>query len=83
MFGMKNRTLINILRLVGGAVGGTIAGLGIYQIYLNHTNVKDVVNALYQIIFGLLIITAELRILTLLVWFSFLVTFIGLGGFYM
>jgi len=82
MLGMKNSTLIVVLRFLGGCVGCAVAALGIYFIYNNHSNVKDVVNAVYQIIFGLLIVTAELRFVRLLVWFSFLVTFIGLGGFY-
>lgn len=82
MFGLKNSTLINILRVIGALVGAAISALGVYAIVLNHSDVKTVVNALYQIIFGLLIITAELRFIKLLVWFSFLVTFIGLGGFY-
>lgn len=82
MFGIKNSTLIKLLRFIGACVGAAISALGIYAIYVSHTDIKTVVNALYQIIFGLLIITAELRFIKLLVWFSFLVTFIGLGGFY-
>jgi COPI associated protein len=37
---------------------------------------------LYRIIFGLLIMIAELRLKRLLVWFSFLLYYIGLGLFY-
>lgn len=36
---------------------------------------------LYRIIFGFLIMIAELRISKLLVWFSFLLYFVGMGGF--
>jgi len=79
---VKNSTLITILRVLGICVGLAIIALGVYQIYLNHTNIKDVISSIYQIIFGVLIVLAELRITKLLVWFSFLVTFIGLGGFY-
>lgn len=82
MFGIKNSTLIVLLRIIGGLVGCAIIVLGVYTIVQYHNNVKDVVNSIYQIIFGLLIVTAELRFIRLLVWFSFLVTFIGLGGFY-
>lgn len=37
---------------------------------------------IYRIIFGALIIIAELQYAKLLDWFSFLLTLIGLGGFY-
>jgi hypothetical protein len=48
--------------------------------------VKNVVLDVYRIIFGILIIIAELRPLVisryLLVWFSFMMYYIGLGFFY-
>lgn len=43
---------------------------------------KTVVNDCYRIFFGILIVIAELRLFGLLSWFSFLKSFIGLGGFY-
>ena len=44
--------------------------------------IKNCVLDIYRIIFGLLIILAELRLRYLLVWFSFLLYYIGLGFFY-
>ena len=43
---------------------------------------KSIVNDLYRVAFGILIVIAELRLFGLLSWFSFLKAFIGLGGFY-
>lgn len=37
---------------------------------------------IYRILFGVLIIIAEFQYVKLLDWFSFLLTLIGLGGFY-
>jgi len=77
------RRLIYALRCTGFLVGGTIATLGLYVIITGiDTDIRDVVLDLYRVVFGLLIMTAELRLKRLLVWFSFLLYYIGLGLFY-
>ena len=43
---------------------------------------RDVVLDLYRIVFGGLIMVAELRLRRMLVWFSFLLYYVGLGLFY-
>ena len=45
-------------------------------------DVRVIVLDIYRIVFGLLIMLAELRLKHLLVWFSFLLYYIGLGLFY-
>jgi len=75
--------LIYALRIVGFCVGAAITALGLYVIISKRdTDVRDVVLDLYRIVFGLLIMVAELRLKRLLVWFSFLLYYIGLGLFY-
>jgi len=77
------------MRVVGFIVGGVVTALGLYYLisgtdtHGSSTDVlKNCVLDVYRIIFGLLIMTAELRFKYLLVWFSFLLYYIGLGFFY-
>ena len=75
--------LILLLRIFGFCIGAAISALGVYVIASGRdTDVRDVVLDLYRIVFGLLIMVAELRLKRLLVWFSFLLYYIGLGLFY-
>jgi len=75
--------LIYALRVVGFLVGGVTTALGFYVLASHRdTDVRDVVLDIYRIVFGVLIMVAELRLKHLLVWFSFLLYYIGLGLFY-
>src|ERR1700761_8290565 len=78
----RTENLITFLRIFGGACGLTIIALGLYGLIVVDSDIKDGVNDVYRIIFGILIVIAEFRWTRLLVWFSFLVHFIGLGGWY-
>jgi len=85
----KGINIVLILRCVGFCVGCAVAAIGIYQFYLTslaaydpNNTIKDVVNALYRVIFGFLIILAELRFVRALAWFSFLTHYLGLGLFH-
>ena len=82
--------LIYSLRALGSAVGGVLVSLGLYYLVTGNDRdgsadtdtIKNTVLDAYRVIFGLLIIVAELRLKYLLVCFSFLVYYIGLGFFY-
>ena len=83
--------LIYSLRGLGSAVGGVLIALGIYYLVTGNdrgsgaadtTTIKNVVLDVYRVIFGLLLIVAEARVKYLLVCFSFLIYYIGLGFFY-
>lgn len=82
--------LIYSLRGIGMAVGSVLIALGVYYLVsgndrsttVDTNTIKNVVLDVYRIIFGLLLIVAELRFKYLLVWFSFLIYYIGLGFFY-
>ncbi len=71
-----------LIRILGGLCGCTVIALGVYDITMDKNNISVVVNNIYRILFGLLIIAAELRATSLLRWFSFLTFFFGLGLFY-
>lgn len=70
------------LRIMGFLSGSTVIALGVYSIAENGASISNIVNNLYRVIFGILIILAELRLSGLLKWFSFLTFFAGLGAFY-
>ena len=70
------------LRIMGFLSGATVITLGVYSIIQDGAGIGNIVNNLYRIIFGILIILAELRLTSLLKWFSFLTFFAGLGAFY-
>lgn len=83
--------LIYGLRGLGIAVGSVLVALGIYYLVsgndrssgtVDTNTIKNVVLDVYRVIFGLLIIVAEFRVKYLLVCFSFLIYYIGLGFFY-
>jgi len=80
-----------VLRITGMALGAAIIVVAIcfYVGLLCQTqdcsqgDLKDNVLYVYRIVFGLLLIVAELRLARLLVWFSFLLSYIGLGFYYL
>lgn len=77
------KRLIGFLRLAGGTVGILSIVLGIIGlVVLGGLNPRTVINDVYQIIFGLLILLIELRLKQLLVHFRFLTHFGGVGIFY-
>jgi len=71
-----------LMRMLGGAMGATTTALGAYAIARDSGSIENVVNNIYRMIFGILIVLAELRMSSLLTWFSFLTYFAGLGAFY-
>jgi len=81
---------IMVLRGVGFIVGGVIVALGIYFLASGTDTsegsvgdeMKNTILDIYRIIFGALIMLAELRMRHLLIWFSFMLYYIGLGFFY-
>jgi nitrogen fixation-related uncharacterized protein len=73
---------LKILRVLGVCCGLVIIAMGVYQLVVEDPEFKPIVANLYRIIFGFLIVLAELQWVKLLDWFSFLCTLIGLGGFY-
>lgn len=76
--------LIKFLRLVGGITGCLSIALGfIMLIVLIQIDPRSVINAIYQIIFGFLILICEMRFRYPLKHFKFLTHFVGLGMFYM
>jgi len=86
---VQQTRLIYLLRILGGCVGAVVVALGLYFLATSDTTsgsvgdeIKNVVLDIYRVIFGFLIIFAELRLRHLLVWFSFLLYYIGLGFFY-
>jgi len=69
-----------MLRVTGGICGVLVFVLGIILLATTHSSdPKIYVNGLYQIIFGLLIVVAEIRVAVILHWFSFLTSYVGLG----
>ena len=70
------------LRLLGGACGCTVIALGAYDISKDDHDLRVIVNNIYRIVFGLLIIASEFRARKLLTWFSFFTYFVGMGAFY-
>lgn len=70
------------LRVIGGILGILIIVLGFISIFTGSINPKTVVNACYRILFGILIILAELRMEKWLKFFTFLTSYLGLGLFY-
>jgi len=86
---VQQTRLIYVLRLVGGIVGAVVVALGLYFLITSDAKsgsvgdeIKNTVLDIYRVVFGILIMLAELRLRRLLVWFSFLLYYIGLGFFY-
>jgi len=73
---------IKLLRFVGGITGIIVLVLGILTLISSGLNPKTIINGIYQIIFGILIIVCELRAQAILKYFVFLTHFLGLGMFY-
>ena len=70
------------MRLTGGLLGLVVLALGIYLLVTLSLNPRTALNAVYEIIFGLLMVVAECRWTRMLRLFYFMQHFIGLGMFY-
>lgn len=74
--------LMPLLRVLGCLVGLSLLGLGVWELVQGSRELDDIVDNSYRCIFAVLIVLAELRLRGMLVWFSFLTYFAGLGAFY-
>ena len=70
------------LRLTGALTGLVVCALGIFLLVTLSLNPRNAVNAIYEIIFGLLMVVAECRFVRMLKYFYFMQHFLGLGMFY-
>ena len=70
------------VRLAGALTGLIVIALGIFLLVTLSLNPRNAVNAIYEIIFGSLMVIAEVRWVRLLKYFYFLQHFLGLGMFY-
>jgi len=78
------RVFIICVRIFGSLCGCAIIVLAILDFVNQVTDAKTIVNDIYRLIFGFLIILAELRFDRVLRrFFQFLIYSIGLGAFYM
>ena len=75
-------SLCQIVRIAGAVCGALSIAIGLYQLITSAFNPRTIINAIYEIIFGLLIWIAEARWSGLLKHFKFLTHFLGLGLFY-
>jgi len=75
---------IRLVRIAGVCVGLVNIALGLYELitFAGGVNPRTVINALYSIIFGMLMIICEARWVKVLKHFYFLQLFLGLGAFY-
>jgi len=73
---------MNLVRGIGAICGCLSIAVGIFQLVTAIINPRSVINGVYQVIFGLLILVAEARWSGLLKHFKFLTHFLGLGLFY-
>lgn len=71
-----------MLRIAGAVAGACSIAIGLYQLITSALNPRNIINAVYSIIFGLLIWIAEARWSGLLKHFKFLTHFLGLALFY-
>jgi len=77
------KRLIYFLRIAGACCGALTVALGfIALIVFPSINPRSVVNSIYEIIFGLLMLICEARLRAMLKYFAFLRHFLGLGFFY-
>lgn len=74
--------LYQVLRFTGGVCGLVVMALGIFSLFTSGLVPRSVIDAVYQILFGALMIISELRLQKVLVHFRFLTHFVGLGLFY-
>lgn len=71
------------MRVLGFAVGFTLIGYGAAMLFVgSDKDVRAAIANLYLVVFGTLIILAELRLKILLKYFKFLQNGFGLGFFY-
>lgn len=70
------------MRFLGGSFGITVTVLGVVTLVTIELDPQKIVNAVFRILFGLLIITAEVRLFQFLMWFKMVTSFTGLGLFY-
>jgi len=79
----RDKDWMFILRFAGGASACVLMIFGMMGIFtLGGLNPKSLIDDIYQVFFGALIILAELRWVRFLKKFSFLTSFLGLGLFY-
>jgi len=84
----QQRIMLMVMRITGMALGAAIIVIAIL-FYLKllcgdcNTDIKSNVLYVYRIFFGALLIIAELRLARLLIWFSFLLSYVGLGFYYL
>jgi len=74
--------LMMTVRILGICAGCCAIAIGLYQLITSAFNPRRIINSIYQIIFGLLILIAEFRWTRFLKHFRFLTHFLGLGLFY-
>jgi len=80
---MKNTPFMTLMRFFGAGSGCVVIIMGIISfVTLSVLSPTVLINSFYLIIFGALIIFAELRWLRFLKGFKFLTTYLGLGLFY-
>jgi len=73
---------LKTLRFFGVILGILVIILGCYSIITSSIDITNIVNSAYRILFGFLIILAELRLEKWLKFFTFLNSYFGLGIFY-
>ena len=73
---------LQCVRLTGALLGLVVLALGIYLLVTLSLNPRNALNAVYQIIFGGLMVIAEARWTRFLRFFYFMQHFLGLGLFY-
>jgi len=73
---------LRVLQSLGLISGCALLALGIISFVTISLNIKAIVNAIYQILFGILIILCEFKVKRVLNWFAFLTTYTGVGFFY-
>lgn len=73
---------VQLVRVTGAICGCLAIAIGLYQLITSVFNPRTIINGVYQVIFGLLILVAEARWSGLLRHFKFLTHFFGLGMFY-
>jgi len=75
---------VSVLRITAAIAGLVVIAIGVYQlsIFKTGTSLKLLINALYQVIFGVLVLVEEFRWMSALVWFRFLSYAFGIGMYH-
>jgi len=74
---------LGVMRFIGGILGLLIVILGVIGIVtIGSFDPRTFIDNCYQVLFGILIILAELRLARWLKFFTFLCSYAGLGVFY-